>query len=156
MNPSDIPLPPLPQELHQGSPPRAEAREQDEEVVMDTSGHQHTSQRDLYSDDQHTWDVVDLWEAASHYTPTEIPLTEVADLDRLLDSHCWSDGPLSVREILEHGDRVRDADLSYPIILTPKGCIADGCHRLVKALRTGQETILAVRLTSMPEPLPKN
>jgi len=116
---------------------------------MDTSNHQHT-----YSDGEHTWDVVDLWKAASDYAPVEMPLSEIADLDCLLDSHCWADGPLSVREILEHGDRVRDADLSYPIILTPRGCIADGCHRLVKALREGRRTILAVRLDLMPDPLP--
>ena len=108
-----------------------------------------------YSDGENTWQVSDLWDAAEGVEPVELPLSDVADIDQLLDSHCWSAGAMTVREILEHGDRVRDADLSYPIILTPDGSIGDGCHRLVKALREGRTTIRAIRLTAMPEPRPE-
>ena len=109
---------------------------------------------DTYSDGENIWAVEDLWREAAKHTAVEMPLSEVADIDKLLDSHCWSYGPMSVREILEHGDRVRDADLSYPIILVPGGGIGDGCHRLVKALREDRATIPVIRLTSMPEPRP--
>jgi len=112
------------------------------------------STMDTYGDGKNIWAVKDLWEAAKGIEPVMTPLTEIADIDALLDSHCWSAGPMSVREILEHGDRIANADLSYPVIITPTGSIADGCHRLVKALREGREAILAIRLTSMPEPRP--
>ena len=43
-----------------------------------------------------------------------------------------------------------DADLSYPIILAPDGTIADGRHRLIKALTEKKEFINAVQLESLP------
>lgn len=106
-----------------------------------------------YSDDgEHTWAVPDLWRAAASIEPVLTPLSEIADIDTLLDSTCWSDGPMTVREIIEHGDRIANADLNYPVILTPNGSVADGVHRIVRALREKKAAILAVRLAVMPEP----
>lgn len=48
--------------------------------------------------------------------------------------------------------RVRDCSLDYPIILDDFGQIADGYHRLCKALLEGKETIKAIRLLEMPAP----
>ena len=48
--------------------------------------------------------------------------------------------------------QVEDADLSYPVILTPDGFLADGFHRSVKAHLMGRKTIMAVRLAKMPRP----
>ena len=42
--------------------------------------------------------------------------------------------------------------LDYPIILDDFGQIADGYHRLCKALLEERETIKAIRLLEMPEP----
>jgi len=42
--------------------------------------------------------------------------------------------------------------MDYPIILTPKGAIADGRHRLAKAILNGDSTIMVKRLSWMPEP----
>lgn len=105
-----------------------------------------------YSDGTYSWDVADLWRMAALLKPVEVALCLITDVDKLLDSHCWSAGPMTVNEIMEHADRVERADLSYPIILTPDGCIADGVHRVVKCLRTGQTRILAVYLPVMPPP----
>lgn len=48
--------------------------------------------------------------------------------------------------------RVRDCSLDYPIILDEVGQIADGYHRLCKAILEGRETIKAIRLLEMPAP----
>lgn len=103
-----------------------------------------------YSNDDGEWDVEDLWKAAAGLEPELVPVAEVADLEEILDSHTWSDGPMTVRDILDHVDRMADADLSYPIILTPEGWIGDGVHRLLKAWREGRERVLVVRLKEMP------
>lgn len=46
--------------------------------------------------------------------------------------------------------RVNKTDLKYPIILSDKGEIADGWHRIIKAILRGDETIKAIRLLEMP------
>ena len=43
----------------------------------------------------------------------------------------------------EDAQRIKDADLSYPIIVTSKGTIVDGYHRAAKALATGATEIKA-------------
>ena len=48
--------------------------------------------------------------------------------------------------------RVNDTSLDYPVILDDEGCIADGFHRLCKAILEGKETIKAIRLEEMPSP----
>jgi len=103
-----------------------------------------------YSNGEETWDVKDLWAAAEGIEPVWLSLDEVVDIEELLDSHTWSAGPLSVREILDHLNRIENADLSYPIILTPEGFIGDGCHRLIRAWREGREGIHVVQLEAMP------
>ena len=47
--------------------------------------------------------------------------------------------------------RTNNADLKYPIILTDKGVICDGWHRLCKAVYQGDEYIKAIRIEKMPE-----
>lgn len=107
-----------------------------------------------YSDGQHTWAVPDLWRAVLGQPAEPVPLPDL-DVEGLLDSYLWSDEskPLTVREILMHAQRVEDADLSYPVILTPDGHVADGVHRTIKAHRLGHSTVQAVRLPAMPPPL---
>lgn len=46
--------------------------------------------------------------------------------------------------------RVNETDLKFPIILSDKGQIADGWHRVCKAILEGRETIKAIRLLEMP------
>ncbi len=48
--------------------------------------------------------------------------------------------------------RVRDCSLQYPIMLDDTGQIADGYHRLCKAILEGKKTIKAIRLLEMPAP----
>ena len=46
--------------------------------------------------------------------------------------------------------RVQDCSLDYPVILDDCGQIADGYHRVCKAIIEGHETIKAIRLEEMP------
>ena len=48
--------------------------------------------------------------------------------------------------------RCMDSNIDYPIILDDLGQVADGNHRICKALLEGRRTILAYRLQKMPEP----
>jgi len=110
-----------------------------------------------FSDAGQTWSVADIWLASEALPVEEVSLASL-DAEALLDSTSWSvDGgeavPLTCREILGHAQRLEDADLSYPVILTPDGVIADGCHRILKAQRLGNQTIRVVRLREMPTPL---
>lgn len=57
-----------------------------------------------------------------------------------------------IADMAEHCKQVMDADLRHPIILDWEGAIADGRHRVIKALCEGRTTIKAVRLTYKPQP----
>ncbi len=48
--------------------------------------------------------------------------------------------------------RVNNCDVKIPIILDDIGQIADGLHRVVKAISLDMEYIMAYRLTEMPTP----
>lgn len=46
--------------------------------------------------------------------------------------------------------RVQNCSLEYPIILDDLGQIADGYHRVCKAILVGKKTIKAIRIVDMP------
>ena len=111
-----------------------------------------------FSDGTHTWDVKALWLLAAGITPVSMPLTLIPDSVDLLKSTCWTRSgdwvkALTIEEILKHADRVVNADLTVPIILTPEMSVADGYHRLVRCIQLKRTKILAVRLAIMPPPL---
>lgn len=56
----------------------------------------------------------------------------------------------SLKQFIFQCKRVKECSLDYPIILDDCGQIADGYHRLCKAILEGQETIKAIRLEEMP------
>ena len=45
---------------------------------------------------------------------------------------------------------IYEADLKFPIILSPTGVVLDGMHRLCKAFLEGIEEVDAVQLPAMP------
>ena len=51
-----------------------------------------------------------------------------------------------------HMKRCMDADTSYPVMLDDLGQLADGNHRIAKALLLNEKYIEAYRLTDMPAP----
>lgn len=56
----------------------------------------------------------------------------------------------SIDDIIFHMIRVENTDLKYPIILDTFGNIANGWHRVMKAIMLKKKTIKAVRLVCMP------
>ena len=90
--------------------------------------------------------VTDLIEASKKYEPFEIP---IAGID--IGINPWGDQ--TIKSFCYHVQRLKKCDLNYPVILDNTGYICDGWHRLAKAIIEGKETIMAVRLTVMPEPI---
>jgi hypothetical protein len=101
----------------------------------------------FYVDRFSGWDVKDLWEAANDLPEYEVPLVAIQT-----DLQPWDDVGDDFLRLCLHVKLINDADLDYPIILTPDGCIADGRHRLAKALVNGHTTIKVKRLPAMPDP----
>ena len=54
--------------------------------------------------------------------------------------------------IIYHVKRVNNCHIEIPIILDDLGQIADGVHRVIKAISTDREYIIGYRLLDMPEP----
>lgn len=77
--------------------------------------------------------------------PFELPLAGL-DLSKLLFRCSSTD------EFVWQMKRCLDSNLDHPIILDNLGQVADGNHRICKALLEGRRTILAYRLQTMPEP----
>ena len=100
-------------------------------------------------DGLHAWDVDRLIELAA-----ELPVEEV-DLESIyeVDGPYWYDfgETPSVRSVVDHARLIGEVDLSYHI-LAPDGRVMDGMHRIARCLLDGRQTILAKRLTELPEP----
>ncbi len=74
----------------------------------------------------------------------------MSDFEWQLEQNVWGDW--SPKDVLEHmtakkyaenAERIRHADLSYPIIVTSKGVLVDGYHRVAKAYKEGKTTMKA-------------
>jgi hypothetical protein len=97
--------------------------------------------QDYYNDGQgNSYSVAKLVDDSKHLVPFDMPL---AGLD--LDAKIWQD--CNIYGLAYHCKRVNEADLTKPIILDWNGSIADGRHRIIKALMLGKRTIKAVRIT---------
>lgn len=71
-----------------------------------------------------------------------------------LDCNCWFDDGKqpTCRAVALHARRIYEADLSHPIILSARGHLMDGGHRLAKAWLQGIEEVQAVQFEVDPEP----
>lgn len=95
-----------------------------------------------YSDNDNYYDVAELIEMAK-----SLPIEKIA-VENLKLSTMYDD-------LEENLNRIKNANLKYPIIITPDGFVADGMHRIMKAMCEGKEFVLAKRLKQMPKPLPQ-
>jgi hypothetical protein len=99
------------------------------------------------------WSVSRLWAAAKGLPVITVRIEDIPDLFNegswLRNWHDPTD-PMILFEIA----RVKDADLSFPVILHPDGYLMDGYHRVCKALMAGMTTIEAVKFTPASLPLP--
>lgn len=91
------------------------------------------------------------------YGPNEWAVDQLIEsaVDLPIESVCINDIVLSTMscDMENNIERVRNVDLNDPIILTPESYVADGMHRIVKAILMGKEYVLAKRLKSMPKPI---
>lgn len=96
------------------------------------------------SDGDYTWRVSTLWKLVEGQEPKKVKLKSLPKFD----ARVWANSirHVSTAWILDHARRINEADLSYPIILSPLGEVMDGCHRIEKARRDGLEEIDAVTL----------
>ena len=89
------------------------------------------------------YSALKLIEHSKQYKLFDMPLIGI-DLTR----NGWEIKDLD--DFIYHLNRVNETDLKYPIILDNCGVIADGLHRVCKAISKGETTIKAIRLETMP------
>lgn len=77
------------------------------------------------------------------YKPFDLPL---AGIDISIDPFEIN----SFYKFLDHCKRVENCDLKYPVIINDKGFIADGWHRIAKAILSGKTSVKAIRMNEMP------
>lgn len=98
------------------------------------------------------WRMDQLWPLAEGLPVKKVRISDIICLDEV----CWFGGPLNLkptcRSVAEHARDIYEADLSYPIILSPKGDVMDGMHRICKAYLQGLAEIDAVQLAELPAP----
>lgn len=97
------------------------------------------------------WDVDRLVTLSRDLPVERVP---VASIDTV-DTDYWFGGSAeqpTVRKVVEHCRLIREADLSYPIILSHDGRVMDGMHRVARALLEGRAEIDAVRFIAPVDP----
>lgn len=93
---------------------------------------------------RHQWRVCRLFELAKDLPVMDVPIAHLYVY--------YTYEKLTMRQMVMHMKAVKDADLSFPIILDEDGEIMDGRHRIMKAMLDGATTIKAVRFDKNPEP----
>jgi hypothetical protein len=134
--------------------PPSEAKTKEEEKVKQKQTQppvirigKHDPLQDYYVDeDGHMYNVARLIDETKHLQPFDCPL---AALDTGVT--LWGN-QRTVLNLAWHFKRVQEADLEKPIILDWRGHVADGRHRIIKALVEGKETIPAVRMDWVIDP----
>jgi len=107
-----------------------------------------------FTNETHTYDVRKLWELAP-----KAQWLRIETLLRNIDQNIWGEDELTPREILERKagrewDVAMMSDLRYAIIVTPTMMIADGNHRLLKAIALGKTKIRARKFVSYDDMTP--
>lgn len=102
--------------------------------------------QDWYQDREgNRYSVARLLDDAKNLQVFEVPVAAIS-----LSDEIWRGE--DIFGLAFHVRKCMRADLSFPILLDWRGDIADGRHRLIKAIATGKRTIKARRLTWKPEP----
>ena len=106
-------------------------------------GDWHDCSKQVIEINDYEYDIGNLITSVRDLEPFDLPIKGLN-----IDYHSPCEN--SVRSFSTHMVACLQADLDYPIILSPTGIIMDGRHRLVKALILGKETIKAVQLEEWP------
>lgn len=96
------------------------------------------------------WDVDRLMRLAQELPTKTIPLARIFEFEEVY----WFDEQYrpTCRAVVSHVQRIQEADLSSPIILSADGHVMDGMHRVAKAWLLGRTEIQAVQFLHDPEP----
>ena len=97
------------------------------------------------------WDVGRLISLSRGLPVHAVAVDSISEVDTVY----WFEGSTAaptVRAIVEHARLMRDADLSFPVILGPDGRVMDGMHRIARAMLEGRTEVSAVRFPALPEP----
>ena len=97
------------------------------------------------------WHIAQLRKLASGLPQQRVSLESLKDLDENLWFSTYGEIP-TCRAVAVHARRIYEADLDYPVLLSPEGEVMDGMHRVARAWLLGMTEILAVRFTEMPPP----
>lgn len=89
------------------------------------------------------WNALKLIEHSKQFPVFDFPLAGF-DLTR----KAWEIEDID--DFIYHVKRCMETDLKYPIIFDKWGTVADGWHRIAKAILLGKKTVKAIRLESMP------
>lgn len=102
--------------------------------------------QDYYWDSSgNKFSVARLWDAAKDLKPFDLPLMGLDLTDKI-----WDDS--NIFQLAWHVKKVQESDLNIPILLDWYGAIADGRHRIIKAIIEDKVTIKAVRIQWKMEP----
>lgn len=102
--------------------------------------------QDYYDDgDGNLYSVARLLDDSKHLPVFDVPVAAIRLTGRIWDG-------ANMYALAFHVRKCMRADLSFPILLAWDGAIADGRHRIIKAIATGKTTIKARRMTWKPEP----
>src|SRR5687768_860735 len=95
------------------------------------------------------WFTERLWALACDLPVKSVAIEAVPEFDQ----NCWfgETNPPTCREVARHAKRIREADLSYPIILSAEGHLMDGGHRIAKAWLLSMQEVSAVQFAVDPE-----
>ena len=118
-------------------------------VHIDSSAFEESryTRKNKITDDYDIWNATTLYQQVKEQKlkPFDIPLAALDisfvpfDLDSLDD-------------FIFQCKRVKNTDTKIPIILDNCGVVADGYHRIARAILDGKKTIKAYRITNMPKP----
>ena len=93
---------------------------------------------------------VDMMLAYINIFKPKAHVIKLSDIHMDLDAKGWGESNISVNDVLANKkkyaadyNRIKSADLSYPIIINSKYEICDGVHRYVKAMMLKKKTINA-------------
>lgn len=99
---------------------------------------------------RYVWKVKRLWRLAQDLPRFKY---QVSSFDKFEDD-IWFGGykTPSIKNVLNHMERINKADLDYPIILSEEGLVMDGVHRILRAHLEGLEWLQAVQFEQNPKP----
>jgi hypothetical protein len=100
------------------------------------------------------WNLKQLWEASENLQVKTIQVSKLWE-SRYKNVWCWQheEEILNNEFFLHHMERVLNADLNYPIILSEENYIFDGVHRLMKAKHLNLEYIQCKQFKKDPIPI---